>query len=81
MVFLGNLTIVSDHTEFTRLPYLQDWEFYKDCPDLLHDLQPIPSNLEDWPNLAPQSKYTYMFIGPRGAQSKLHTDDHSTHGW
>lgn len=64
---------------------------------LLRDLaQPaLPPCLEDWPSRhrlvsleAPHPltgpdtpPFAYLFLGPRGARSRLHTDDHSTHGW
>ena len=51
----------------------------------------IPEFLEDWiterglnskffdkNNFEP---FAYLFIGPAGAESLLHTDDHTTHGW
>jgi len=83
-VFYANFQEYTKIKNPQDVPYLSDWRYWNYIPSILNMFSPIPSILEDWPNYQlPTSKfpYTFGFVGPARAQSPLHSDDHSTHGW
>lgn len=57
-------------------PYLRTWNFYEDIPGLMDDWADPPHFADSFKKLQPEQQppFTWMFIGPKGCQTKLHVD-------
>ena len=65
-------------------PYLRTWNFYDDVPELLDDFAGDSPYFRDFfKSLKPswQPPFTWLFLGPRGAQTRLHVDVWYTDAW
>lgn len=65
-------------------PYLRTWNFYDDVPELLDDFPPDSPYFRDFfKTLKPswQPPFTWLFLGPRGCQTRLHVDVWHTDAW
>lgn len=62
-------------------PYLQEWHFEADCPELMKDISILPTFANDW--LKKELNYwsVKLWIGAEGSTSFLHQDNSSTHTW
>jgi histone arginine demethylase JMJD6 len=63
--------------------YLRDWQFQKDCPEILDDYE-IPEYFKSWfqqlpTNFRPQLSWFYM--GPKNTGTKMHQDVMMTSAW
>ena len=65
-------------------PYLRTWNFYDDVPALLHDFPADSPYFRDYFKTLKemwQPPFTWLFLGPRGAQTRLHVDVWHTDAW
>lgn len=83
--YLQDWKFYSDVSEllFDMLPlphFLEDW------PSQITGITDLPARWKMNEKMSPdlfgnQTHFAFLFMGPQGATSALHTDDHSTHGW
>lgn len=64
-------------------PYLSGWEFDRDCPSLLEDYQspPVFDRLERYVPESLRPCWRWIFLGPAGSGSALHTDVADSSAW
>ena len=84
--YVARLDELADAAEAsgTAPAYLRTWNFYDDVPELLDDFPADSPYFRDFfKALKPswQPPFTWLFLGPRGARTRLHVDVWHTDAW